>query len=474
MPTNIPKTIITLLIMTLLMSNYITAQRTIDVGNTILTEREVAVNLDVPWEILWGCDNYIWATERSGRVIRINPTTGNTSTILDISNKIYTGGEPGLLGMTFHPRFEDVPLVYLVYCEGNFNDTNIKLVSYEWTGAVLENETLLLNAQTDRLVFFHYGSRLLISDDEKIFMTIGEGGSSFIAQNKEDLFGKLLRINLDGSIPDDNPILNSYIYSYGHRNPQGLAFHPDGRIYSSEHGNDIADEINIIQANRNYGWPHVEGACNTAAEMVFCTQENVVEPITEWTPCIAISDITFYNHEAIPEWQGKLLMTALGGFAGSSPRLSAIELSENGETFVNEELYFTDYGRIRDLCINPNNGAIYFATNGRSYPGEGPNRIIEYRNLSYAGTSIQDDNSDTQYLKISPNPASSSSICLLECSDSFVNEIFSLYTYSGNLVKTIKITSSQEQIDLSELPNGHYFFKASNKYGTISQTIVIQ
>ncbi len=474
MLTNIPRTIITLLITTLLLGYNTSAQRTIDVGNTTLTEREVAVNLDVPWEMLWGNDNYIWATERGGRVIRINPNSGNTSVILDISDKVYTGGEPGLLGMAFHPRFEDVPLVYLVYCQGAFNDTNVKLVSYEWTGQNLKNETLLLNAQTNRFVFFHYGSRLLISNDEKIFMTIGEGGNDLVAQNKNELFGKLLRINLDGSIPDDNPIPDSYIYSYGHRNAQGLAFHPDGRIYSTEHGNDIADEINIILPNRNYGWPQVEGACNTPAEIDFCTQENVVEPITEWTPCIAISDIKFYTHEAIPEWQGKLLMAALGGFSGSAPRLSAIELSDDGSTFVSEELYFTDYGRIRDVCINPNNGAIYLATNGQSYPGEGPNRIIEYRNLSYGGTSVEDNNNSNQYLKITPNLISSSTNCIIECSDSFVDATLTLYSYNGNIVKTVAIHSTQQQVDLSDLPSGNYFYTASNKKGTISQTIVVQ
>jgi len=468
------RTTIIQLILLLLTSLIVDAQRTLNLGNTTLTEREVAVNLDVPWEILWGSDNHIWATERGGRVIRIKPNTGNTKVILDIRDKVYVESESGLLGMAFHPRFDEVPLLYIVYCSGSFNDTNIQLVSYEWNGQDLINETLLLNAMTDRFVFFHYGSRILITEDEKIFMTIGEGGSPRVAQNKDELFGKLLRINLDGSIPDDNPTPGSYIYSYGHRNSQGLAFSPSGRLYSSEHGNETSDEINIIIPNRNYGWPEVEGECNTPAEINFCNEENVVEPITEWTPCIAISDIEFYNHEAIPEWQGKLLMTALGGFEGSDPRVSTIELSDDGSEFINEEIYFTDYGRIRDLCINPNNGSIYFATNGQSYPGIGPNRIIEYRNLDFIGTTIEETENENQFLKVFPNIITTPSNCTITCSDNYVNKSIAFYSYNGELSKTIVLNSNENQVNLGDLPAGKYFFIANNKNGTISQTIIIQ
>lgn len=455
-------------------------QNEIDLGNTILTEREVAVDLDVPWEMVYGPDNFIWVTERKGKVLRINPENGNTNVVLDIQNKVYTDLEPGLMGMVMHHDFTNNPKVYLVYTQRDssttvFNTPYINLVSFDWDGVELSNEIRLLKVQSENIFSGnnHVGSRILISEDQKIFMTIGDGGSFSTAQDKGVYYGKILRINLDGSIPIDNPDPECYIYSYGHRNPQGLAFGRFGRIYSSEHGDQISDEINVILPSKNYGWPEVEGSCDLKEEISFCEANDVIEPIIEWTPCIAINDLLLYRHDAIPEWKNKLIAAALGGFSGGIPGVYVFELSNNGLFVLNESKYCTDYGRIRDLCVNPTTGAIYFATNGEYYPGEGPNRIIEYRNLNYETISNSKEIQNLQYLEIYPNIISSGSNINLKASSNFIGNSLSIYSYSGKLIREEEITAEEIKLNIHDLNKGKYFVKSTNENGTIAKSFLV-
>jgi glucose/arabinose dehydrogenase len=226
--------------------------QTWNVGNTVLTESDLVTGLDVPWEILWGPDDFIWATTRSGEVLRIEPSTGNYTSVLDLTDVVPDGGsgEPGLLGMAMHPDWANSPKVFLVYNYMVGNSIRERLVSYDWNGTALVNEDILLN--TIPGFWIHNGSRLVITPDQKILMSTGDtgdGGDS--SQDFAALNGKVLRINLDGTVPADNPVLNDgdapgYTYSWGHRNIQGLCLGPDGTIYSSEHGQNNNDEFNII------------------------------------------------------------------------------------------------------------------------------------------------------------------------------------------------------------------------------------
>jgi len=446
---------------------------TITVGNTTLTEREVAIGLQVPWEILWGTDDHIWATERGGRVLRINPENGNTTTILDIQNLVASEDESGLLGMALHPDFENTPKVYLVYNYEQSFSYKERLVSYDWDGMALNNETILLDGIDGGNI--HNGSRLLITPDQKILMTTGDAGNSSSSQNMSSLSGKLLRINLDGSIPNDNPSADSYIYTSGHRNAQGLAYGPNGQLYSSEHGAQASDELNLIESDRNYGWPNVQGACNTNSEMNFCNAFNVREPLAEWSPCIAVCGIDYYDHEAIPEWQGKMLMAILAG-SESTPnnRLAVLEFNEDGTDIVGEERYFGDYGRIRDVCINPHNGAIFMATNGANYPGFGPNRIIEYRNLDYETTPLANPSSTTQFVKVFPNPVGAQMNLTVQFSDNFIGSTLEFIAFTGQIVHVQKITDTTMNVFTKNLSAGNYYIKATNDEGTITKKVVVQ
>lgn len=345
---------------------------------TVVDTATVIHGLDIPWEVQWGPDDKLWVTERFGRVSRIDPLSGTQDVILDISGQVYAIGEAGLLGMVLHPDFAGHPYVYLAYTYLNGTQKQEKIVRYEYNGTSLQNEVILLDSI--RAATTHDGCRLIISPDNKLFITTGDAQIASSAQDTNNLSGKIHRINLDGTIPADNPWPGNPVYSLGHRNPQGLYYAPNGILYSSEHGPSTDDEINIIEPSRNYGWPDVMGFCDQPGEIPFCQAYNVAEPMIAWTPTVATSDIVFYNHPSIPEWQGNILLTTL-----KNKRLYALELNGSGTSVVDEKQYFNNYwGRLRDICVAPD-GAIYIATNGPSPSNTQPftHRIVKIWNGSY-------------------------------------------------------------------------------------------
>lgn len=345
---------------------------------TVVDTSTVIYGLDIPWELQWGPDDRLWVTERFGRVSRIDPQTGTQDVILDISGQVYAAGEAGLLGMALHPDFANHPWVYLAYTYLQGTLKREKVVRYEYNGTSLQNEFILIDSI--RAATTHNGCRLIITPDNKLFFTTGDAQVTAAAQDTNDLSGKIHRINLDGTIPADNPWPGNPAYSIGHRNAQGLYYASNGILYSSEHGPSTDDEINIIEPARNYGWPNVKGYCDQPGEMTFCQEYNVAEPITAWTPTIATSDIVYYDHPSIPEWQGNILLTTL-----KNKRIYALELDGSGTAVVDEKQYFNDFwGRLRDICIGPD-GAIYLATNGASWSNTNPftHRIVKIWNAAY-------------------------------------------------------------------------------------------
>lgn len=453
------------------------SQDTWQVGNTTLTEIDLVTGVNLPWEILWGPDDYIWATTRPGYVIRINPETGNYTTILDKSSVVPQNGsgEPGMLGMALHPDFENNPKVYIVYNYMSGQNVRERLSMFDWDGTNLINEEYLI---TDILGnWIHDGSRLLITPDNKLLMSTGDKGDGtnpvgHSAQTLSSLNGKILRINLDGTVPDDNPIADSYVYSWGHRNGQGLCLGPNGIIYESEHGQSNSDELNILEPNRNFGWPAVQGACNTAAEITYCETNNIKEPIMEWSPCIAVNGIEYYNHPAIPEWQNSIIMAVLGGLGANYKRVAVLHMSADGLTVESEDLYFQSIGqRFRDVCFNPYTGSVYVACNGLQYPGNGPNIIKEFKNMAYL--SVEDAKTAIdQTLELYPNPATT--VTYLNFSDSFLGGKVSVYAFTGETILEQNISSSRMELNCEKWAAGTYFVRAISDKGTITKTFVIQ
>ena len=332
--------------------------------------RTLLANLNAPWEIVWGPDNFIWMTERNGRISRVDPKSGQQQTLLTVPDN-YAQGESGLLGLALHPDFANQPFVYVVYTyqSGGIRE---RLVRYRYTGTTLDSRQVLLEnipANT-----FHDGSRLLITPDRHLLMTTGDAGNTALPQDPASLNGKILRFNLDGSVPTDNPFPGSYIWSLGHRNAQGLVVHPNGRLYASEHGPDSDDEINIITKGGNYGWPTVLGPINTTAEQTFAKQNNVTGSILDWSPTIAPSDLVYYTSAAIPQFQNKLLMTVL-----KNKVLLAVTLNADGTAVATQEKFFENqFGRLRDICVAPD-GRVFLATNGDSYGSQSGHSLIEVK-----------------------------------------------------------------------------------------------
>ncbi|MAO45659.1 MAG: glucose dehydrogenase [Crocinitomicaceae bacterium] len=456
-------------ILLLLLSFNSSAQTQWDIEGTILNEYDLVTGVSIPWEILWGPDDMIWCTTRPGDVLRINPETGSYNTILELNVFGGNGAEPGLLGMVLHPDWDNTQKVYLVYCHGSsWSNAEERLSVFDWNGTSLVNEEVLLTVDAGGI---HNGSRLLILPDNTLLMTtgdIGDGGDS--SQDLDHLNGKTLRLNLDGSIPADNPFgPNSYVYSWGHRNSQGLCLGPGGIIYSSEHGQSNWDEFNIIEAGRNYGWPEVEGPCN-GNEQWFCDEYNVKEPLRAWAPCIAVNGIEYYNHQAIPAWNNCVLLSVLGGLGGQYERLSILHLSEDGQEVVSEDQYFSEFNqRIRDIAVNPNTGAIYLAFNGPQYPGYGPNIIKEFRPDDY--DSVDDICEGHIDVKLYPVPAKDN--LNIDVSDELIGGSYIVVDYHGKTVIEGSVNNSTHRLDVNNLARGSYYILLQNKDTKITRTFTL-
>jgi glucose/arabinose dehydrogenase len=243
-----------------------------------------------------------------------------------------------------------------------------------WNGTTLGPPETLLDGFPGAGI--HNGSRLAIGPDRMLYVTTGDAGNGDVAQDLHSFGGKILRLTLDGRPAPGNPFDNA-VWSYGHRNPQGLVFHPTtGVLYETEHGPSDNDEVNIIRRGGNYGWPTVHGFCDDdiGAEREFCRTHSVVEPLAAWTPTIAITGADLYLSDRIAGWKGNLLATSL-----KAETLFRFTLSADGTKIVaREPLLATRFGRLRDVLVAPN-GDVYVATSnrdGRGSPSRDDDRII--------------------------------------------------------------------------------------------------
>lgn len=349
-----------------------------------LGHRDVITGLHTPWEILWGPDDWLWVTERNGRISRVNPENGE-QVVVGTINDVEETSESGLLGMALHQQ-GGVTNVYVVYTYLNADDDlRERLVRYDYNGTALVNpQELLSNIPANSN---HNGSRLVIVGD-KLFMTTGDAQDGSNAQDLGSVAGKVLRMNLDGTAPADNPWAGmssptNLIWTLGHRNAQGLTYAPNGILYASEHGPNSDDEVNIIEKGRNYGWPEVEGFCNDDGEKEFCTDSNVFEPMKAWTPTLAVCGLEYYGSDAVSPWRNGLLMVSL-----KEGDLRLLKLSADGRTIAEENIYYNEeWGRLRDLCVAPD-GRVFVGTSnrdGRGDPRDGDDRIMELNTAGIDG-----------------------------------------------------------------------------------------
>lgn len=330
----------------------------------------VASGIANPWSIAFLPTGETVVTERSGnlRVLRDGELLPDPVPGLP---EVRTGGQGGLLDVVAHPDFESNRLLYISYAKPREDDS-------EGTTAVIRG-TFRDDALTDVEEVFeaqawtggrgHHGSRLAFDDEGYLFITVGDRqarpAGDLAAHPSQDLtnhYGTVIRLNDDGSVPEDNPFVDDpdalpEIWSYGHRNPQGLAIHPEtGEVWSTEHGPQGGDELNRIEAGVNYGWPVIGFGVNYGAGQPIhdaVQAEGMRNPVYHWTPSIATSGLMIYTGEQFPEWQGDVFV---GGLAGQV--LARVTLRD-GRFAVNEFLV-QGLGRVRDVRQGPD-GFIYLA-----------------------------------------------------------------------------------------------------------------
>lgn len=309
----------------------------------------LAQNLEVPWAMDFLPNGTMIFTERLGRV-NLLLDNGTVKKVADINVSHVT--ESGLLGIAVDPNFTQNRYIYLYYT----HDGGVNRISRFVLNESLSNETVLLDNIPGGAI--HNGGRLKFGPDGKLYATTGESGQQDLAQNINSNGGKILRLNPDGTVPSDNPFGN-YVYSYGHRDPQGLTWSPNGILYSSEHGSNMNDEINIINKGGNYGWPIVQGNEN---------QSGYISPIRVYTDfTLAPSGIAFY--------QNKLYVTGLRG-----SQLRILNLSDDGKSITGESILINNIGRIRDVIER--DGFLYICTSnrdGRGLPQSGDDKIIKIK-----------------------------------------------------------------------------------------------
>jgi glucose/arabinose dehydrogenase/cytochrome c5 len=332
----------------------------VQLENSVLSLTKEAKNLNVPWDLQYDRINDAILFSEIGGTIRRLDIKSKQVTLVDSITDVYQQRTLGLLGMALYQPENDQAYLYLSYTnkKDSLIFSNLYRYDYNPTGKLSNPKQLLqIPGNTG-----HNGSRIVISPDKKVYWATGDAAIDMYAQDSTSLNGKILRLNLDGSIPEDNPIANSYVYAWGFRNMQGLAHNNEGMLYTSEHGDAIEDEVNLILPLKNYGWPLVEGMIDTDEEKAKVKSLAIEEPIKSWTPVVAPAGIAYYGSDAIPEWKNSLLLTTL-----KNQSLRILTLSEDGLHIVDERVLFQDLlGRLRSVVTLPN-GDIYFCSSNRDW-----------------------------------------------------------------------------------------------------------
>lgn len=311
----------------------------------------VAENLEIPWQVAFLPEGEILVTERPGKLLKI----GKDRQVIPIEGVQHIG-EGGLLGLALHPNFKDNRFIYL-YLTTKQNDGLINRVErYRLSGNQLTDRILIIDQIPG--ASFHDGGRLAFGPDQKLYITTGDAGQRPLAQNKNSLAGKILRVNDDGSIPSDNPFGN-VVWSYGHRNVQGIAWDNNGRMWATEHGARAHDELNRIERGSNYGWPEIEGN-QTRAGMVPPVIQSGAN--TTWAP----SGLAFLDN--------KLYFSGLAGQA-----LFVVTIKDDGSLGELETHLKNKFGRLRAV-IAASDGKLYLTTSntdGRGQPQQGDDKVIK-------------------------------------------------------------------------------------------------
>jgi glucose/arabinose dehydrogenase len=328
-----------------------------------LRVRVLATDLEHPWGLAFLPNGDMLVTERPGRLLRLDPDGRNRRPVSGLP-AIAAHGQGGLLDVCLHPRFTDNRLIYLSYAGSGEGGFGTEVARGRLDGTRLTDVEVLFRLQPKSGGGRHFGSRLVFDRNGYLFVTLGDRGDRPRSQRLDDHAGAVIRLRDDGSIPDDNPFsgrpgARPEIYSYGHRNIQGAALHPDtGELWLHEHGPQGGDELNLVRSGRNYGWPVITYGVNYVIGTSIgegTHKAGMEQPLHYWVPSIAPSGMTFYQGERFPGWRGNILL-------GSLKFRLLVRLELDGEKVVREERLLVDrLGRIRDVREGPD-GLVYLLT----------------------------------------------------------------------------------------------------------------
>lgn len=335
----------------------------------------VVQNLEHPWGMAWMPDGSILITERPGRLRIVRNGVLDAEAIAGVP-EVFAEGQGGLLDISLHPRFAENRFVYLTYSHGSTsaNRTRVARAVLNETGGKLQLQdvSVIFEVPHTKPSTQHFGSRMTWLPDGTLLVSIGDGGNPPVelegelirrqAQNLQSNLGKIIRINDDGSVPQDNPFTTSgnagaKIWSYGHRNIQGLAIDPTTQqIWSTEHGSRGGDELNLIARGENYGWPLVTHSREYTGGIISEEQSRpgFIDPKVVWTPAIAPSGLVVYRGDRFPQWQGDLWA---GGLVSRDIR--HIDLDDSGKIMGQTEIPIGQ--RVRDVRQSPD-GWLYVLT----------------------------------------------------------------------------------------------------------------
>ena len=325
----------------------------------------VVSDLSIPWGFTFLPDESILITEKNGDIIHFKD---GSKTMIQGGPKVYDRGQGGLLDVALHPDYKNNGWIYFTYAskEGEGDGGNTALMRAKLNGNQLTSKEILYKAGPNTTKGQHFGSRITFDKDGYLYFSIGERGERDV--NPQDITrdnGKVYRLNDDGSVPSDNPFVGQEnaveaIYSYGHRNPQGMILNPEsGEIWVHEHGPKGGDEINVVKKGANYGWPIVTYGENYSGTSITDerSRPNMEDPIFYWLPSIAPSGFAYVTSDKFPDLKGNLLVGSL--------KFQYLELLElDGKKITNRVKLLEDSGRMRDVRQGPK-GNIYVALEGQ-------------------------------------------------------------------------------------------------------------
>ena len=325
----------------------------------------IVSGLDDAWSFDFLNDDQVILTEQPGKIKIITISSGKTEEVSGVP-KVQYASQGGLSEIALDPDFKKNSLLYLSYSALNQNGkSTLFLMSAELENNRLINKKVIFEAKAYRRVPIHLGAKIDFLPDGTLLLTSGDGfDHKEKAQNLDNHFGKIIRINKDGSVPKNNPFIDNNnalpeIFSYGHRNMQGLVVMEDGTIYEHEHGPRGGDEFNIIQPKKNYGWPAITYGIDYSGAVIspFTKMSGMEQPLKYWVPSIAPSDMIYYSGDLYPELKNSFLITAL-----VSRDVRKIQISNNA---LSEEIIFTKLKtRLRSIGTSPE-GELYLLTDGR-------------------------------------------------------------------------------------------------------------